>query len=283
MSADPPDDLLDRLYGLPLDEFIGERDAAAKALRKEKRREEATAVGKLRRPSVAAGLVNRLAREERKAVDALLAAGEALRAAQDEAVAGRGADELRTAGQREQEAVQALVRAARGLEPGDDEGKAPSDDVLDRVRETLHAAASDPAVRADVDAGRLTKEVEGGGAWPFMADAPEPPDPPARKRSPGRKGNAAKEETTDRDAAAEREAAAERKAAERERRRELAAAQKEQTARRRERERAERRAQAAQEKATEAAAAAETAAEELDEARAAEEAAAARAAELEDD
>ena len=42
------------LYGLPLERFVPERTALGKALRSEGKREEAAAVAKLVKPSVAA-------------------------------------------------------------------------------------------------------------------------------------------------------------------------------------------------------------------------------------
>src|SRR5207253_699169 len=45
---------VDDLYGLALDEFVPRRDALAKRLRADGRREEAAEVGALRKPSVAA-------------------------------------------------------------------------------------------------------------------------------------------------------------------------------------------------------------------------------------
>ncbi len=51
-------DEADDLYGLPLEEFTAARDALAKRLRGEKRREDADAVKALKRPSVAAGAIS---------------------------------------------------------------------------------------------------------------------------------------------------------------------------------------------------------------------------------
>ena len=53
----------DRLYGADLDEFVKERAAAAKELRSERRRDDAAVVAKLAKPSVAAWIVNRVARD----------------------------------------------------------------------------------------------------------------------------------------------------------------------------------------------------------------------------
>ncbi|MEA2287422.1 MAG: hypothetical protein QOJ21_3465, partial [Solirubrobacteraceae bacterium] len=57
----------DELYGLPLDAFVPERDALAKELRSDGRREEAAEVKALRKPSVAAWGVNQAVRSQPKA------------------------------------------------------------------------------------------------------------------------------------------------------------------------------------------------------------------------
>ena len=96
MATDAPDDLADRLYGLELDEFTPARDAAAKELRKEKRRDEAAVVAKLRKPSAAAWLVNRLARERREDVEALVdSLGKCLRAILRDVLCGHLDPDLR--------------------------------------------------------------------------------------------------------------------------------------------------------------------------------------------
>ncbi|HEX8105745.1 MAG TPA: hypothetical protein VF533_24225, partial [Solirubrobacteraceae bacterium] len=53
---------VDALFALPLEEFVPARDALAKALRAEKRREDAKAVAALRRPSLGAWAVNQVVR-----------------------------------------------------------------------------------------------------------------------------------------------------------------------------------------------------------------------------
>src|SRR3954470_18670274 len=95
--ADPVEDVAGRLYGLPLEDFTRERDAAARELRKAKERDAAAAVAKLPKPSQASWAANTLARERRDLVDALLDAGDEVRDAQRAAVAGKGAGELRAA------------------------------------------------------------------------------------------------------------------------------------------------------------------------------------------
>ena len=66
-------DAADDLYGLPLDAFVPERDALAKRLRAEGRRDEAAEVKALRKPSVAAWAVNQAVRSQPRAARALRA------------------------------------------------------------------------------------------------------------------------------------------------------------------------------------------------------------------
>ncbi len=100
---------MERLYGVGLDEFVAARTAAARELREQGRRDEAAAVQALRKPSVAAWIVNRLARDEAELVAELLSVGVRLRKVQ----LGAGSPvELRSASEAEQAALDALMRAA---------------------------------------------------------------------------------------------------------------------------------------------------------------------------
>src|SRR4051812_45685934 len=177
MAADGADDL----YGLPLEQFVPERDALAKRLRAEKRREEADDVTALRKPSVAAWAVNQAVRSQPKAARALWDAGDALVAAQDDLLAGRGdAAGLRAAAEAERTALDALLDAARGLLTS--EGRDLGEGTVERVRETLHAAAIDPAAREDVAAGRATRERAHTGMGAFGEVVA--PSPAPRRRAP---------------------------------------------------------------------------------------------------
>ena len=163
----------DQLYGLPLDQFVAQRAALVKTLRADGDREQAAEVAALRKPSVAAWAVNQLVRTQRRAVDDLFAAGDALRDVQAEVMAGRqDAQALRDAAGDERAAVDALVQSARGLLTSDGDGLSPS--IIDRVADTLHAAALDDDARADVDEGRLERELRhvGLGAGGLVAAGP---------------------------------------------------------------------------------------------------------------
>jgi hypothetical protein len=148
----------DDLYGLPLERFVAERTALAKTLRSHDRREDAARVAKLAKPSVAAWAVNQLVRTQKSAVANLFDAGDELARAQAEVISGRGdARRLRDAASRERAAVSALTEAARGLLSS--EGHGLTQITLERVSETLHAAALEPLARAQVKDGCLTREL----------------------------------------------------------------------------------------------------------------------------
>jgi hypothetical protein len=201
----------DDLYGLPLDRFVPERGALAKELRAAGRRDEATQIAGMRKPSVAAWAVNQVVRTQGRAVKALFDAGDALRDAQAELLAGSGdARSLRAARERERSAVDRLVQAARGLLTSD--GHDLSASVVDRVGDTLHAAALDEDAREQVCEGRLERELQHVGFGLGEGAAVAPAAPPATKA----KGKArAKAASPPKPSAAERAEA--KRAAERER------------------------------------------------------------------
>jgi hypothetical protein len=275
------DPQIDALYGLPLAEFTAERDALAKRLRAEKRRDDADAVKKLAKPSAAAWLVNQLARSGE--LGDLLEAGEALRRAHEAALAGGGAGALAGAADAERRAVGRLVERARAL--GGDDGP-PSEATLARVGETLHAVASDDDARQLVERGRLVKERQAVGLGPMAAFAVGAPAatgaserPPARER----RAEPAPEPPPKRDAAAERMHARRVAAAEKaleEARRDAEAAQAAYAAREDEHRRAKADREAAEEERERARQAVRRAEDAVDAARAGE--AEARVAEREE-
>ena len=222
--AQAPDDAVDRLYGLPREEFIGERDALAKQLRADGSRDEAAAVKALPKPTVAAWAANQAVRSQKRAARDLWKTGDALSAAQDAVLAGKGSGaKLREASERERAAVETLVDAARGLLGAS--GGDLSETTIERVRDTLHAGAIDADAREEVAAGRAVRERSPQGLFgadPFAIPAPKrpaktEPEPKAKperktKSEPARK--AKRDDGKADDAAArkrEREEAAQRK------------------------------------------------------------------------
>jgi hypothetical protein len=253
---------VDELYGLTLERFVPERTALTKQLRAEGRRDEAGEVAARRKPSVAAWAVNQLVRTQRKAINELLAAGEALREAQSGVLAGRAdARALRAASDRERAAVDVLVESARGLLTAGGHELSPA--TTERVSETLHAAALDDEARELVSAGRLERELRHAGFGSSLGDTP--PAPPRRATTktssrPGRKPGAKK--TSEPDQADERERAREREQARK-------AAQTAERQARREQDRAERALKTARQRHERAATAHRQATEELERADAA--------------
>jgi hypothetical protein len=165
---------VDRLYGLPIDEFVAERNATAKRLRAEGHRDEAAEVAKLRKPSVAAWAANQALRSQPAARRELFAAGEALADAQASLLkrSTRPAA-FHEAVDRHRTSIEQLVDAARGLL--DSSGRGLSDQTLERVRETLTAASLDPLLRDEAEAARLMEEHSYSGFGAFAAPPADAP------------------------------------------------------------------------------------------------------------
>jgi hypothetical protein len=256
----------DDLYALPLDRFVPERGALARALRADGRRQEAAEVAALRKPSVAAWAVNQLVRTQDRAVAELFDAGDALREAQTDLLAGRGdGGALRSAGQGERAAVDALVDVARGLLTSD--GHDLSEAIVEKVADTLHAAALDHDARRELRDGRLERELRHVGLG--IGDLPEaaPPRPAPKRKAPARAkpAGAAGKDRAEAERVARERAEAER--AERERAKARKAAQAGESAARRLADRAARALQAAEERRDRAASALRAADEALAAAR----------------
>ena len=181
------------LYGVARDRFVAERNALARALRADGRREDAQRVAKLGKPTLAVWTVNQLARRDAGAIDELFAAGEQLGDAQHELLAGAGDREtLRAAGQRERAAVDALVTAARAVIGAAGDPVSPA--ALGRIADTLHAAAFEPEVQPLVRNGCLDRELRHVG----LGDA-QPGDRPATGRPARGSGSSGAADTAKRD------------------------------------------------------------------------------------
>ncbi len=194
------------LYGVSRDRFVAERNALARALRADGRREDAERVAKLAKPTLAVWAINQLARRESDAIDELFAAGDRLGDAQRALIAGDGdRDALRAAGQRERTAVEALVAAARTVIGAAGDPASPA--TLDRLADTLHAAALEPELHQVVRNGCLDRELRHVGLGDAVNAAP-PRDRPgtARRADRGSRGStAAATQQRDRERRAERE------------------------------------------------------------------------------
>jgi hypothetical protein len=183
-----PDDRLAaaiaELYGAAPETFTERRGELAAAARDAGDRAAAKAIGALRRPTRAAWVVNRLARDDPGAAPKLAELASALRAAQEarhgprlrELSAARGAlvDAL---------TVQALIAA---------DVPDPPPSLRLEVSQTLTAALADPEVTAAFAAGTLTHAVQWSGFGVLPAQ-PEPDDETGETPlASGRSGTASK-------------------------------------------------------------------------------------------
>ena len=174
---------VDELYDAPLEQFVTRRGELTRELRKQGKREEAAEIAALRKPSVAAWAVNQLVRTQSRSVAELFDAGDALQEAHRTATTGRGdAGALRSAAQRERSAVDELMEVARGLLTSD--GHELSATIIDRVADTLRAAALDDEAREQVRDGRLERELRHVGLGVLSGGgAIQAPTAPAKRKT----------------------------------------------------------------------------------------------------
>ncbi len=145
------------VYQAPFDEFVSRRDALVKQLRAEKRRDDATLVKALRKPSRMAWTLNGVVGENPESINRL---GAAITGAQTAA-------DLRTALETVKEAVRAVaavgarvaVRAGYPIEPN-------------AIGAAVHAIIGDASAFAEFRAGRLVDVPEGGGLDMLIALSP---------------------------------------------------------------------------------------------------------------
>lgn len=175
------DDLAGELYAVHPAGFVAARNAVVQRAREAGNRAMATAVGRLRRPTVSAWAVNLLVRSAPAEVAQLLALGEELRLAQQRL---QGA-QLRRLNEQRREVVGALARRARRLAV--DAGHPLSGTAATEVEQTLTAALADPDGAQAVRAGRLTHPLQyvGLGAEPLLAAPPDARPPAGQAAAPG--------------------------------------------------------------------------------------------------
>ncbi|WFE38394.1 hypothetical protein [Micromonospora sp. WMMD998] len=156
---DVPAEVVRRLYATPPDKFVEARDAAVAQARQAGDPRTAREIGRLRRPTVAAWLVNLLAIRRPELVADLAQLAESLRAAQRDLRGGK----LRELSAQRRAVVGALVAEVRRLAA--DEPAAPSAGKLPlgEVEATLNAALSDTEVAERVRAGRLLRSSHYAG------------------------------------------------------------------------------------------------------------------------
>jgi hypothetical protein len=237
---------LERLFELPPADFTAARNDLARRLKQAGRSDAAAHVQALRKPTIPVWTINQLARRQPADIEALIAAGDELRAAQEAALAGGERERLRAATAAEREAMRTLTERAHELLTSAEQRPTPA--VLERVAATLRTAALDQRGRELLAAGMLVEELESAGFAAF-----EGMRMPTRRKPPQR--------ATKRTGAAEQRRRTERIRKLRERARKLAAAAEDAE---REAERAEAEAARERRKAERAGAAADRVRAELE-------------------
>lgn len=144
----------DELYRLPPEAFTAARDAAAKERRTSGNAAGAAELKALRRPSVAAWLVNRLAHDSPELLDSLLALGPELAEAQS---CGDAAA-LRALGDSRRRLVESVTHSA-----AEAAGRSVTASVREEVAATLEAALADPGSARAVRSGRLVRSLSYAG------------------------------------------------------------------------------------------------------------------------
>ena len=147
-------EIADELYALPVGEFTAARDARAKELRGS---DLAAPVKALRKPSLAAWVVNLLVRREAEQVTQVLELGAALR----EAAAGMAGEELRALTRQRRQLTAAVTTRARGL--ASSEGVKVTESVAEQVESTLTAAMLDAQCAEAVRSGLLVTALSSTG------------------------------------------------------------------------------------------------------------------------
>jgi hypothetical protein len=206
----PPE--ADRLYAVPAERFVAERDALARELAA-RRSPAAEAVRRLSRPTRLASALDRVAQDRPREVERLLDAADRLRAGQRRALSGGGAQALR-------EAEAAFRDAARALRAEAAARLGAASPLLPRLELALRAAAAGPeADRERLRRGVFSRPPEPGAGFGSLAGlsvvhTPPPAASPRRRRGEG-EDEKRRAEARGRHREAEREEAARRHEAER--------------------------------------------------------------------
>jgi hypothetical protein len=183
------DQAIDELYGASLDEFVAERARLAKELRDAGEREHAQTVAKLRKPNVAAWVLNQLSRRNRRDVDLLLDAGHRLREAQAGAFTGKEREGFEQARKTQGDALRRLSREARQLLAAERGGASAT--ILNQVEGTLRTAAISESGRELLARGQFVEPLEASG-FDVVSEL-SPPAPARRTRRDTARANERRE------------------------------------------------------------------------------------------
>lgn len=180
----------EELYGLTPGEFTARRNQHAKDAKVRGDKDLAAEITKLPKPSVAAWVVNLIARHRPDIIDGVVQLGDALREAQEDFDRER----LKDLSRQRQELLRSV--AAAGANLAENAGHRVPAAASAEVEQTLQAAMADPNAAAAVQSGRLTRTLASTGVEPVdvtdavaggPVDVPDAPRQPATKKAGGTK------------------------------------------------------------------------------------------------
>ncbi|HET6686490.1 MAG TPA: hypothetical protein VFH02_08205 [Jiangellaceae bacterium] len=205
------DKIADDLYALRPDAFIAARDEQVALARAEGRPALARDLGRLRRPTQSAWLLNLLWRDQSETVEELLKIGDELRRAH---ARGSGSD-LQKIAARRRDIEAGLLRRLRAI--GSGEGVDVTANMSREAEETLTAALADAEVADELRSGRVVRPASYSGFGPILSAVPATAETRGKRAGRRRKVAAVEDEAgVDRDEQKERQqrAAAEEAVAE---------------------------------------------------------------------
>jgi hypothetical protein len=166
VATDPLLSIAEELYSLPPGEFTGTRNQWVKQSRSEGDKELAAKVGELRKPSLAAWVVNMMMRHQGDEMAQVLDLGASLRQAQTDL----DGDALRELTRQRRQLTTVVTRQGRTL--ASELGQKVTEAVADQVQDTLHAAMVDEDAAAAVRSGMLVAPLAATGVGSVdVADA----------------------------------------------------------------------------------------------------------------
>jgi len=157
VATDPLLSIAEELYSLTPGEFTGTRNQWAKQTKAEGDADLAKRISELRKPSVAAWVVNMMMRQQSEQMTQVLDLGASLRQAQ----ADLDGDALRDLTRQRRQLTTAVTHEGRVLAA--ELGQKVTDSVADQVQDTLHAAMVDEDAASAVRSGMLVGALQATG------------------------------------------------------------------------------------------------------------------------
>ncbi|HEX5404976.1 MAG TPA: hypothetical protein VFX16_22020 [Pseudonocardiaceae bacterium] len=159
------DTVLDELFAAPREEFTALRDSRVKQARSAGDRQLVDQLKRLRKPTVAAWLVNQVSRAHPDDIDRLAQVGDALRAAHH-ALAG---EQLRDLSSRRNELIHVLTAHARVIAAN--AGHLVGDAAVEQIENSWTAAVTNADAAAAVRAGQLSSALQPTSAQDWLTAA----------------------------------------------------------------------------------------------------------------